>query len=111
MLPSLALEPVANRLRLGQFRLEVCCPLGLAAIPQSFNSCLNLLQSSCGERAVASAFGNQGHGHTLIADGRCPVERNPLARELTQRVAIGCDSILQLCCPGLPFAQFLERIA
>ena len=40
-----------------------------------------------------------------------PVERNPLARPLLQRRAIGRDRLLEPCRPALPLAERRERIA
>ncbi len=59
--PSLALEPVADRLRLRQLRLVVCRPLVVAAVAQRVEGNLDLRDGSLGQTAVIRAVRDQHH--------------------------------------------------
>src|ERR1700733_1291336 len=105
---SLALEPVADRLRLCKPRLKNRRPLRLAPVTQRLVRGFDLSRGSLGQRAVIGAVGGQHHCDAQPAKACRPVERNPLARELLQRSAIGVHRTLEPRRPALALSQRKE---
>jgi hypothetical protein len=80
--PSLALEPVADRLRLCESRLKIRRQLHVAIRALPLIGRLDLPHGGLRGGAIVGAIGDQNRGDPLVAEALRPVERIPLTRVL-----------------------------